>query len=156
MTKLRHPGSIKYAVAHCIGVLGNAVESLTGKSERLVRMYSDPDEEGRHIPMKDALALDAAMREAGHGQPIFEAYAALLDDVPSGRAGGCPMRAFLDVAEKVGPLAATVSSAVADGRIDAAERRAIIGAAHDLIGEARALLDTISPVPTVVKHVPPA
>jgi hypothetical protein len=144
MTKLRDPASIEHAVLKCLGALGRQVEEITGKSERYIRMCSDPDED-RHIQVRDALALDAEMRRIGAGQPILDAYLALLGETPSGRAGACPRAAFLDVAVEVGELAKAVADAMADGMIDLAERRAITAVAHRLIDDVRLLVEAIEP-----------
>lgn len=146
---------IKAAVNHCRRTLGTRAEELTGKTESYLYKCSHPDEEGRNLSVKDAVALDVGMRAAGHGNPIFDAYAALLAAMPSARAGGCAMRAFLDIAERIGPLAATITNGMSDGKLDLHERREISEAAQDLIDQVRHLLDTIE-VPRATASAVPA
>jgi hypothetical protein len=145
MTLVRAPGSIKAAVDRCRRTLGPDAEALTGKTEDYLYKCSHPDHEGRNISVKDAVALDRGMRVAGHGHPIFDAYAALLGGVPSGRAGECPKTAFLGVAAQTGTLAQSVADAMADGVIDLRERRQIAAACHELVDAVRMLLDAIEP-----------
>lgn len=143
MTKARDPGSVHYAIHLCVGTLKAEVERVTGKSERYLRMCADPDED-RHIQLRDAVALDKAMREAGHGEPILAAYRALVEAVPSGRATGCPVRAALGIGQLLAPVFDIVTSAMEDGVLDASERRDITRAAHALIEQANKLVEIVN------------
>lgn len=137
--------SIKGAVARCATVLKNdLISQVTGKSWQLVRLYSDPDAD-RHISVRDALLLDKAMRQAGHGSPIHEVYAALLSETPSAIAGRCLREAFMDVAARVSPVAVVITEALEDGTVDQRERREIELAVHGLIDQCRALLGALEP-----------
>lgn len=82
MTKLRAPGSIDAALARIAGHLEAgyaAMATLTGRAERTVRNWGDPDT-SEQIPVDCAIVLDLAFRaEGGDGAPLFECYAAQLD-----------------------------------------------------------------------------
>lgn len=69
MTKLREPNSFADAVTRVAGLItwGGAADA-TGKSERAVRAWSDPDAD-RCPCIDDCLALDAAYILAGGGDP---------------------------------------------------------------------------------------
>lgn len=146
MTKPRDATSIEDAVMACIGRLGSErAAEIAGKSASFLRQCSDPDNE-RQIAVSVALRLDLTMRLEGYGQPIFDAYAALLKNQPSGRASLCPMQAFLGIAKDLGPLADAVTTALSDGRIDPAEHREILRAGQAVMERVRALLE-IEPTP---------
>ena len=80
MTKLRPPVSFYDAVTRIAGRIGwDGCASVTGKAERTVRNWSDPDT-GAVPSIEDAFRLDAAYRAAGGGEaPIMSVYALKLD-----------------------------------------------------------------------------
>lgn len=149
MTKPRDPASVEQAILFCLRTLGPEVARVTGRSRRYLQMCSDPDgETRRHLTMRDAVLLDAAMRAAGHGQPILDAYVLALSAAPSGRAGTSPQKAILDVPVAVGVLVQSVVDALEDGEIDLHERRHIASAGHAAIAKIKAALDTVEPAVT--------
>lgn len=80
MTKPRPPASFEQAITRIAGLIGwEEVARLTGRSDRAVRDWSDPDIES--LPtIAQAFALDAAYRAAGGGEaPMHSTYALRLD-----------------------------------------------------------------------------
>jgi len=81
MTKRRAPLSIDTALARIAGrVEGgwSGMATVTGRKERTVRNWGDPDTP-EHIPMDAAIALDLAyVEQGGEGAPIYECYSAIL------------------------------------------------------------------------------
>jgi hypothetical protein len=142
MTKAREPASIEHAILKSLSVLGSEAAGIAGKSEQYLRMCSDPDDE-RQISVKVALKLDIATRLRGEGAPIAEAYGALLEQVPSGRAGKCPQLAFMQIAAELGPLAGSITDALADGLIDLSEEREILALGHEVMDRLRALMEAV-------------
>lgn len=80
MTKLRPPVSFYDAVTRIAGRIGWAgCSNATGRAERTVRNWSDPDT-GATPSIEDAFRLDAAYRASGGGDaPIMAVYALMLD-----------------------------------------------------------------------------
>lgn len=143
MTKPRDPLSIEAAMLLCLRTLGHAeAASLCGKSESYLRQCSDP-ENARELSTGISLRLDGAMRALGRGQPIYDAYGALLEGSPSARAGQCLLTALASVSAQLGPLARTVSAALEDGTIDLRESREIAEEGYALIAQIRALIDSL-------------
>jgi len=90
MTKLRSPDSIEAGVLRALDLLGeDAASAVTGKSARLIRAWSDPDDDVHQIRASDAIKLDAACVLAGHAAPLQQAYAAALRLALAAR-GGAP------------------------------------------------------------------
>lgn len=79
MTKRRRPLSIEDGVTVALAILGDEqAEAATRKSARLVRSWSDPDDDAHHIPVYQALRLDRACVATGEAPPILTAYRAEL------------------------------------------------------------------------------
>ncbi|MGE0718768.1 MAG: hypothetical protein AB7P02_25195 [Alphaproteobacteria bacterium] len=136
MTKLRPAGSVKQALMQCIGALGPDAPAAAGRSLRRLHEWSDPDEPSC-LPMDVARRLDRAMRRAGHGTPLLDAYRleVLRDELaPAGQSRALLLAAL--VAE-VGDIAREQHAAEADGRVSAAERARM----QAEIAQARAWLD---------------
>lgn len=79
MTKLRAPLTFPDAVTRVAGVIGwKEVSRITGRADRTVRDWSDPDK--RTVPPIDhALELDLAYRRAGGDDaPFHDAFALQL------------------------------------------------------------------------------
>lgn len=75
MTKLRKANTLESAVLNNIAVLGiDGAARAVGKSEPLVRKWSDPDSE-TVINLKQAAVLDIAAMEAG-GKPEITIFLA--------------------------------------------------------------------------------
>lgn len=145
MTKPREAGSVEAAVFDCLRALGdNEAAALCGVSRGYLWQCSDP-ENPRCLRLDRALKLDAAMRAAGYGTPIFDACARQLSAAPSGRAGDCPMTAIAALTAELGVVAATVKEAWLDRLIDAAECRQIQTVIDRLVSEAAALRETVEP-----------
>jgi hypothetical protein len=80
VTKLRPPSSFEQAITRIAGLIGwDEVARITGRSDRTVRDWSDPD--NATLPtIAQAFALDAAYRTAGGGEaPIHSVYQLRLD-----------------------------------------------------------------------------
>lgn len=81
MTKLRPPLSIEQALVRIAGQIPgdwNAMAAVTGKAERTVRNWSDPDTPD-DISMRAAILLDLEFQKCGGiGAPINDVYALLL------------------------------------------------------------------------------
>lgn len=82
MTKARAPLSIDAALARIAGQLDdgwNDMAKITGRADRTVRNWGDPDTP-ESVPIDCAIALDLAyVKSGGSGTPIFEAYAYQLE-----------------------------------------------------------------------------
>ncbi len=97
MTKLRTPLTFEDAVTRAAAELGwEGVGSAAGVGESQARKWSDPDIGG--LPsLAQALAVDAAFRRAGGGEPPFlAAYAHLLEvglEAPAGSDELCTLLA---------------------------------------------------------------
>lgn len=99
MTKVRAPLTFPDAVTRIAGLIGWAeVARVTGRAERTVRDWSDPDR--RTVPPIDqALDLDAAYRAAGgEGSPFIDAYAFLLD-VKVDRQEACARQLIAEIGD---------------------------------------------------------
>lgn len=81
MTKARDPLTFENAIITIVAAIGwDGAAAAVGKSDRLVRYWSDPDAD--HEPsLSQALKLDAAYREktGGEGAPLLAAYAYRLE-----------------------------------------------------------------------------
>ena len=74
-----HP-SIEDAVQYAHAILGDAtVYEITGKSASLVSKWADPDCDTHHLPLFQAVALDAHLVLQGHQPAIFETTQALIE-----------------------------------------------------------------------------
>lgn len=155
MTKLYNPNTLCGAVQRALGLLGDAgAAEATGKSPSLVRAWADPDDDGHNIPAYQALALDAACKARGHGTPIADALARLLDDVALPSCAPPPLPAqMIAVTGDIGRLAETVGAAVSDDRLTAGEKQAICKAAVKAADALRLLVDAAAP-PTPLRWVP--
>lgn len=155
MTKLRAPLSVEDAVNLIHATVGGPEACrITGKSDRLIRMWSDPDDDAHQIPIYQAIRLDAAMVARGLAPPILTAYRASLRDAVPVSVAQCPSHRLADVMVEVGDVAGAIRAAVcpngAGGSvITAAEARQIL---HEL-AEARTALDTIER--DVLATIPP-
>lgn len=82
MTKQRAPLSIDAGLARIAGQLTAgwlAMADVSGRKERTVRNWGDPDTP-EQIPLDCAIALDLAYQAAGgEGAPLFEAYSFQLE-----------------------------------------------------------------------------
>lgn len=113
MTKRRDPLSLEDAVFLVHASLGDAqVEAVTSKSARLVRMWSDPDDDAHRIPLFQALRLDRAMIGRGEAPPILTAYKAELRRAADGTAvPGDPMARLAEAMVELGDVAEAVRQA---------------------------------------------
>ncbi|ALG75168.1 hypothetical protein VY88_27070 [Azospirillum thiophilum] len=157
MTKRRDPLSLEDAVflAHaCLGDSG--VEEITGKSARLVRMWSDPDDDGHKIPLIQALRLDRALVVRGEHPSILTAYKAELRRAhAAATVPGDPMARLVDAMAEMGDLAEELRRARCPNgeggrQITPEEAREILRALGDLRGELLALeTDVVAGLPTL-------
>lgn len=122
MTKARAPLTFQDAVTKIAAEIGwDGCAAAVGKTERLVRYWSDPDED-REPSITQALKLDAAYRAktGSNSAPLLTAYAHLL-----GVDGFCPesgaalIALAASVARETGEAAAAVMEAALPGATDA-------------------------------------
>ncbi len=74
-----HP-SIEGGVHYAHAMLGDvAVTEITGKSASLVRKWADPDCDTHHIPLFQAIEIDAHLVLQGQPPAIIEATKALIE-----------------------------------------------------------------------------
>lgn len=81
MTKSVALGSIEHGLREAFRLIGidsvaAAIELSSGqrKSASLLRKYADPDDSRHHLPLRDAVAIDAACLRAGHSAPLMEVH----------------------------------------------------------------------------------
>lgn len=122
--------------------LGDAqTESVTGKSARLVRMWSDPDDDAHRIPLMQALRLDRAMVQRGEAPPILTAYRAeLRRTADAALSPGDPLARLSDVMAELGDVAAAVRRACCPGgdggrQVTADEAREVLHELAELRGQ---------------------
>ena len=129
MTKWRDPYSLEAALTEIISELGDSgAAEVVGKSERLVYMWSNPDEEVAP-KLSQALHLDVAyVNKTGKQAPLLTAYQGLLSRYA--RFKPVPVesieREALDVAAETGDLARAVREANADETITPNEARQLL------------------------------
>jgi len=117
MTRRRDPQTIAGAVAAVVGALTkeHCADMLNVKPRQIWR-YADDTEDGTPITVENALRLDAAYVNEGHGDaPILKVYRQLLDRRTEGaqRQVGELFIELLDVDDVRGQLAAAIHNAVA-------------------------------------------
>lgn len=79
MTKPREPQSFESAMTRILGLYGTErAAELLGKSDTLLRYWSDPDDD-RLPTVKQALALDMAVKSECGETPLFSVYQAQLE-----------------------------------------------------------------------------
>ncbi len=121
MTKPRSPRSIDAALTRIAGTLPGGwtdMAEATDRRESLVRAWGDPARR-EQIPVRDAIILDRAFREAGGlGAPIFEYYAARLD--LNGAFVDCEQIALARHAASVVRECGEASAAIVDAALPAA------------------------------------
>lgn len=145
--KLRVPGTIAEGVQRVIGVLlDDGVREVTGKSSGLVRRWGDPDDDCCHIPMFQAVRLDAACSMAGEGTPILDAYLTELGRAIEAK-GGAPAHRPLPLPERLarvmaelGDVARAEMRAREDKKIDAVEHAAMLQQAREVQDQAEKLV----------------
>ncbi len=142
MTKRREPLSLEDAVFLVHATLGDSrVEEITGKSARLVRMWSDPDDDAHRIPLIQALRLDRGMVQRGEAPPILTAYRTeLRRTADAALSPGDPLARLSDVMVELGDVAAAVRRACCSGgdggrRITADEAREVLRELAELRGQ---------------------
>ncbi len=146
MTKRRKPLSVEDGVTVALAILGDEqAEGATRKSARLVRSWSDPDDDAHHIPVYQALRLDRACMLLGEAPPILTAYRAELRRAQaSSRETGDPMARLADAMAEMGDVAEELRRARATcgpgGKsIVPSEAQAIL----TQVAELRAVLDAL-------------
>lgn len=146
MTKRRVPLSIEDGVTVALAILGDGdAEAATKKSARLVRSWSDPDDDAHHVPVYQALRLDQACALRGEAPPILTAYRAeLRKAAASATMAGDPMARLAEAMAEMGDVADELRcSRAADSpggrQIMPNEARAILSQ----LAELRAVLDAL-------------
>ena len=110
--KRRDKRSFEDAITRIMGALSPEVAGETvGKSASLIRRWSDPDD--HPMPrLEEALKLDIAYLEAGHGSaPIFEIYSLRLQTRDLSPKAACVVVAMLGLQTACGQLAEAVAAA---------------------------------------------
>ncbi|MCG5240069.1 hypothetical protein ACIU1J_01820 [Azospirillum doebereinerae] len=163
MSKRRHALSLEDGVFLVHAELGDSViEEVTGRSARLVRMWSDPDDDAHRVPLYQAVRLDRAMVERGQHPPILTAYKVELRRAfASATVPSDPMARLTDAMIEMGDLAEEVRRArcprgEGGQQITAEEARDILRALSELravlLGleeDVHAALPTLRPVEAV-------
>lgn len=157
MAKRRKPLSVEDGVTVALAILGDEqAEGATRKSARLIRTWSDPDDDAHHIPVYQALRLDRACMLLGEAPPILTAYRTQLRRAAAEvREPGDPMARLAEAMAEMGDLAEELRSARAvcgpGGKaILPEEARAILTQAAEL----RAVLDALEHDVTALLPVP--
>lgn len=111
--KRRAPYTIHSAVQRALGILlDDGVQAATGRSARLVRAWSDPDDDERHIPLYQALNLDVACVQAGEPPPILAVYRERVRHaVAPAHSPADPWERLAEVMEEVGDLSGELRAA---------------------------------------------
>jgi len=117
MTKAREPTTFEDAILRIVDRIGwAAAADAVGKGERVVRNWSDPDMD-REPTISEALALDAAYRAAGGGNPppMAAVYMARLDRAASPPSNAAEIGAATALAAKEAgeAIAAAVAASLA-------------------------------------------
>jgi hypothetical protein len=145
MTKARDPLTVEDAVTKIAAAIGwDGAAAAVGKTERMVRYWSDPDED-REPSITQAIKLDAAYRAktGSNTAPLLTAYAHAL-----GLDGFCPetgaalIALAAAVARETGEAAAAVMEAALPGASPAVRAKAVreLDEAAEVIGRSRAAL----------------
>ena len=116
MTTPKDPGTLEEAITRvCYGLGGFTVASLSLGYDKSRFAHAANKHKPDGIRVDDALALDKASHEAGHGTPIFDWYKAQLElaDGPDLN----PHEHLARLSEAVGPLEVGLVRALADGRL---------------------------------------
>lgn len=110
MTKMRECGSVEQAVDRARVMLGPAAQDISGRSEALLRAWGDPDNDTHHIPVYQAIRLDAAyVAEFGGKAPLFDAYERALTKAIYGLGGASP-HSLSDPLDRISRLLGELSS----------------------------------------------
>ena len=119
MTKSVDIGTIEHGLREAFGHLGvegaaDAIERGTGhrKSESLLRKYGDPDSPRHHLPLRDAMAIDAACMQAGHKPPLLMTYQNSLEQAQADASQRPDAPSVCCLALATGSAAGMVSEAV--------------------------------------------
>lgn len=141
MTKLRDALTFEDAIIKIVALIGwNGAAAAVGKSERLVRAWSDPDDD-RSITIEHALRLDAAFAaRGGEGAPFLSAYAYQLELTGFGSTSSDALvavtaRAAKECGEAIGALLEASRPGAPRQARDVALRES--GEAIDILEEAR-------------------
>lgn len=145
MTKERDTGSPERALLQAIGLLrADVAADAVGKSIAYLRRCSDPDEDGHHLRMSEAMALDRALIAAGHEPVMLTTYQAALRWTRP-EPGDCVNAKNLRVIEAAGRVAKAIREGTCpngDGghHLTARECDAILDAAEECDRELTALI----------------
>ena len=158
MHKMRQPGSIADAISRIIGdMTAEDAGAAIGKSDSLIRKWSDPDTDNWPDSMQ-ILALDVAYTNAGHGNGPITYYMrelwreAVADD---GHIAMCPTVRHLHVNRELGDVSKAVldlrdKPALTPNEFDRADREI-----HEVIDELQKLRrDLKSKVPKIAQRKP--
>ncbi|GMM59892.1 hypothetical protein [Novosphingobium pituita] len=124
MTKRRDPLTFHRALTVIAGRIGwDKCAMIVGRSERLVRMWSDPDADSE-ISIIDALRLDKAFLAAGGDHaPLHRVYSFQVD-LETAAGDLCMTRAAASVAKESGEAVAALLDAALNPDDAQALRRA--------------------------------
>lgn len=158
MTKLREPGSIPHAITQVMAVLSpEGAGEAVGKSESMVRFWSDPDKPD--LPtVEQAIKLDAAyQRETGTRGPVLKAAVRQLTDLAGNEtpAGRCLFDHLAQLTDSLGTVAGEIRKGWADGKLTPGEIHEIEESLHTLvmaIDAARAEINEHRPKPRPINH----
>ena len=145
MTKLREVNSVEGAIQRAIGLLtAEIVAKAVGKSVRLVRAWSDEDDDLHKPSIFQAMAVDSAMVAEGYEPEILRVYTRQVE-AQRNRHNPKPLGdRMLDLIKEIGDVAevaraATDPAGPSGVRISLKERCAIAKE----IAEAQAVLNAL-------------
>lgn len=110
MTKSRKPMTVEDALHRILGTNPEAL-TVTGKSESWFRQCADPDNDTKHLHMKDAIAIDAWMQAHGEHPVLVEAIIAETDERVR-TTGGAPPHNIGDAVQRICLATKEVAEAV--------------------------------------------
>ncbi len=154
--KLRAPRRFASAVTRIKNALGDdKCAEIVGRSSSLIRKWSDPDHPSRPN-LKQALVLDVAYMEAGHGVPpilsMYQQRLARAVTIESKKPAVDVALAALSVQAAVGDISESILSikaGSADGvTFSSNERNQILGLLEKLMTQVSMIEETLDDNPT--------
>lgn len=147
MQKIRQPDSFAGAVTLIAVTIGfDEAAKAIGKSEALVRKFTDPDCDS--LPsVEQALAMDAAyVAFTGQPGPLCLVYGDKLKELVGQlqHAAKPPKERLIDIHGEVGGIHAAVADALSDGKVTNTERARIVKEAKEAIAAINALIRDVT------------
>ena len=119
MTKTRKPGSLEAGLVHAMGALGiDGVAKAVGKSEALVRDWSNPDDDSHNVQHRYSIDIDVECSKAGEGMPMIEAHRRMIE---ARTQGAVPRHDPKDAVLRISHIAGTLAHLAEVGRMGGGE-----------------------------------